>query len=188
MQRKTWPWITSLIVVLLAGCAHEVKLASNRDAAYQGRITQTVVVTSTPDSALDIEGFIKLNAHYYGRALDYLKTNLEKNGIRTELVKIDSIAVDSKQTLEKELEKRAAKSVLTVEIENRKVSNFHPLWGRMFSQSYEIQASLTDLTDKRVIWRSSFKIAQDYNGLTMDKNMEDIALKIVSLLKQDNLI
>lgn len=187
-KKRIWAGIATLIVMLISGCAHEVKHASNRDASYQGRINQTIVVTSTPDGILDIEGPIKLSAHYYGRALDYLKKHLEKNGVKAELLKVDSLAIDSKGALDKELEKRAAKSVLTIEIENRKVSNYHPLWGRLWSQSYEIQISLMDMANKQVIWRSSFKVAQDYNAFTMDQSMEDLALKIVGLLKQDNLI
>jgi hypothetical protein len=58
----------AIAVVLLAGCANNVNLISHKETDYQGKLGRTLLVTSTPDAALDIDGPIKLKAHYYARA------------------------------------------------------------------------------------------------------------------------
>lgn len=180
-----------VVALLINGCANEIKFATNKDKLYQDRITRTILVTSTPDNALDItlgNSLFNEDFYYYARMIGFLKTGLESSGVSVQVVKIDPLAVDPNKAIEKVKEQFNAKALFTVDVGNRDISNFHPLWGRMFSQSYEIQMSITDTVSQRVVWRSSFKVAQDYNGLTMDKNMRDVAARIVTSLKDDNLI
>lgn len=177
-------------VFLMSGCANQIKVATNKDQSYQSHLTKTILVTNTPDDALDIQaGLLKLNPHYYSRAIDYLKAELEKNAVSVEIAKTDPLAVDQNKAIESAKERLQATTLLTVNVANRQRGTANPLWSsRLPAQSYEIQISLTDIVTHKTVWKSSFKIEQDYNAFSMDSNMHEIATRIMSSLKDDNLL
>lgn len=180
--------VISLIVFtfVIGGCINAVNLTSTRDKSYQYHLRKTLIVTNTADNALDIGS--PTNMNFYAKAIDYLKTFLEKDGIVVQVIKTDPAVANQKELIERAQKQLMATTVLSINVGNREVSNYHPLWGRWWSQTFEIQMSLTDVESQKIVWNSSFKVAQDYNIFIMSKNMEEIANRIVVALKEDNLI
>lgn len=172
------------IAIVLTGCANNVNLLSHKEADYQSRLGRTLLVTSTPDEALDINGPIKLNAHYYARVVDNLKTGLEERGVPTVVLKLDRLALEPKHLVEQAVKNHGATVVLALDLAQRTMRR----QGQAYSQSYQLRATLTDLAQQRTVWQTSMNVVQDYNAFTMDSNMQDIAAKVIGALEQEKLL
>lgn len=182
-RRKILKYVGLLFLVaaigLITGCANVLTSASQKSPGFTGRIEKLLIVTQTTEKAL---------VGHYGRMFPKIVDMLAKENVKADVLLVDKLTLNIPETIAAKTKDVAATQMLTIDLDSFSNRTIYLGTTAASQFEYDVVLHLRDAVSQKALWSGKIHVVQDYSIMAMDSNMQEIAARVVAMMKADKLI